>query len=506
MKYYKLIIPVLLLLFFSCTKEDMEVTSETEKLSAVNYTVRGSDGVKYRAGFGFTPSIDRLHEPAYDNIELRESYNYGRAPVTVSYKVIRSDSDIESFVRDVIRVNAGFLGIFKYKKTIKDLRGKIRTKNNRVNIIARAAFNDYQYNVSNTDKLVYNDRAKQLLDNEQFSQFFNLYGASYVSKQVFGGEIYFLYSYESSAITKETKGKYNKLAADRIETLFNLESTYGFPQEEKSLLENTTEIFKSWTNIGDFAPAFIKSEAEFNTEVQRVRTHLNRNPDQAAGVYQFLEPYRYPGKNPRLSEAFRNEQRCFNNIDRWAKLRDDLLKAQDNDVLAQLFQGNYDNALTYVENNLNRSQQCQGTVSPLTLSSLKTRYGIRDSGTINIKLGGNSNFSWVKRGSYYTIGTSFGTSERMQLVYDKITKTVRFNWAPIGDTRFFGPIRNQPQVYGGHSINDPDTYFILEHLQGDEYAVKSRPRGTYLRPPSTAGGEWRCDARRGEAIVRIVKN
>lgn len=497
---------LLILIFFalfSCEVDDLDLETPEEALTSTKYTFQ-ANGKKYYAGFGYTPSTDQVYRPAYDNLELKQDYNFPQAAVKASYKVIRSEEDIERYVREITKKSGSFLGVIKFSKTTRDIKRLIKIKKNRVNIIARVEYNDYRYSVKNKLRLEYSDRAKQLLDANNFTGFFARYGTSYIDKQVFGGEVYFVYSYESNQINESTKSKYNRIISGKVERLFNLPKKYGYSNADKTLLNNTRETLRSATNIGGFAPKFIRNVGDFNKEVRRSRNYLNSKKDKAAGVTQELLPYKYPGKSQRLIREFNNQRTCFERIEKWVALKADVLGVMQSDPLSSLFQSRYDSALSFLDTQINSSRGCGSTPSIPSVQQMINDYRLLSQEDLRVKLGGDYENSWVKRGRTYTGGTSQGSGEKL-LMKNLGNGRVQFNFSPEGDWRYFGPRRDRDYVWGGHSSTDRDTYFYIEHVDGDRYIVRSEYRNKYLRPNIGSGGYWQCNALRGEAFVRIVR-
>ncbi len=517
MKKSNYLIILIFLALFSCEVDDLQIESPEDALTSTKYTFE-ANGKKYYAGFGYTPSTDQVYRPAYENLELKQDYNFPQAAVKASYKVVRSEEDIEKYVREITKKSGSFLGIIKFSKTTRDIKKLIKIKKNRVNIIARVEYNDYRYSVKNKLRLEYSDRAKQLLDANNFSGFFERFGTSYINKQVFGGEIYYVYSYESNEINETTKNKYNRIVSGKVERLFNLPKKYGYSNADKTLLNNTRETLRSATNIGGFAPKFIRNVGDFNKEIRRSRSYLNSRKDKAAGIVQELLPYQYPGKNQQLNREFNNQRTCFEKIDKWVALKAQVLGVKDSDPIRSFFPERYDSAINFLDKQIRSSKACGSTPNVPSVQKMISDYRLLPKEDIRVKLGGvDYPISWFKRGRTYGIGTYFGSADVL-LMKNLGNGRVQFNFSPMGDGRYLGPRRGRDLVWGGHNGSDPDTYFYIEHVEGDRYILRSESRGSYLKPnisstQSVTGnpyeinenGYWKCNASRGEAIVRIRK-
>ncbi len=518
MKSIKYIVLCMFFLASSCKQDDMEDLQLQEELSATKYTFEGPNNKRYEAGFGYTPATDQVYRPAFEDVRIKEDYNFSQAAVKASIEVIKTEEDIESYVRKTIKKSGSFLGVIKFSKTVSDLKKIIRTKSNRVNVIARVEYNDFRSSVVNPTGLDYNDRAKDLLDNNDFAGFFRRYGTSFVNKQVFGGEIYYVYSYESKLINEQTKSKYNRMVSGKLQRIFKLPRTYGFSKADEVILSNTKEILKSATNIGGFAPKFVRNVNEFNAEIRRSRNYLNSRKKQAAGLYQELLPYQYPGKNARLIKEFNNQKTCFRRVEEWSILRAEVANVQLTDPMSSFFPDRYQRAISYVENVLANARNCASTPALRTLQSIIDEYGLRARDNFRVKLGGEINPNvWADRGRVYTHGRVYGDGEVLELV-NLGNGRVQFNFKPEGDSRYFGPRKGNESVYGGHGNDDRRTYFWLEHLDGDRFLVRNEYRNRYLRPPIysyfenringyglTTNHYWSVNAGQGEAIVRIVR-
>ncbi len=502
-------VSVVLLGLLSCTKDLVETPETEEALKAVKFT---EGNVTYYVGQGFNPSKKYPEQPtAFEPWVTRGTTNFSDYTIAgdIEYTEIATQQSLDKFIRQIATRESNFFGLFKVKKVLSDIEKKIKINEKTVHIVFRVKYALEKLWIPKSE-IDYSPGAKKLLDKgDNFNSFFRKHGISYVKSVIMGGDAYYIYSYRSNSINSTNRSRYQRSLAQETGRLFNLDLAGNFRNSnEKVSLEEVTYNISTDLGIG-LSP--VKTVSQANRESVKISRFLQKRKNRIP-IYSEYVPYEYPeGRNTaELRKEFNRQRTCFARVEEWAQLKNQLDEHRSNDIWQSLYADRYDDAFEYLETILTNAEGCGSTPRTVpTVQDLISRYSLTPNSSYTVKIGGYADNSWAVRGNGSpgaTQGTSEGNAERMRMKIQDYSKgLVTFDWSPKGDGRYFGAIAGNSErlMYGGHGIQDPRVFFFLEHLQGDEYQLRSRSLGTYVRPPGTNNAYWYNDAQAFEQVVRI---
>ncbi|GAA0725794.1 hypothetical protein GCM10009430_32000 [Aquimarina litoralis] len=414
---YYLVIITIFFLFSSCEQERIEDTTlesnEEEQESTENFSQKGAfyyQGFKYYAGTGYDPLNDDYYPPAINGIKnslAKQAINKTKVEV----KIIENKEDYDAFTRQTTQRRASVFTIFNFRGKQKVLENKIGFSRNHVTAIVRINVQSFKYNVTKGSPR-FNRETNKLLIDGKFDRFFRKHGGSYIDSQTYGGDVYYIYKYNTTNYTKEQKSNYKRSLENSFRAMFNINGI-GVSNEQQQVINSNRLSIKTFTNVKNFTPSnTITNVNAALREAQKVKQHINRRPQDAAGIGWRLKSYAglilrdteafKPSVRNRLIQKFENAAKCYQNRIEWRGLRSEILKLKDGDPAGTLFR-NYDAALNYVDSRISQAQLCQNLNEPAPAPvDLINRYATNMRRVIMRSV--NYEDSWMHQTSNYIEG------------------------------------------------------------------------------------------------------
>ncbi len=276
------------------------------------------DGVAYYVGIGYDPRKQRLYAPAIDNIEMITDTNVPNA-LEVDVVTIRNNHELENFVKKTETRNLRvFFGLFGIKK-IKEITERVRFTEETVSVIARISVQNLHYSTGPEPFL--NDRAVQLLSQGRINDFYRKYSGTFISDQITGGDVYYVYNYKYESTNQERRSNFDRKIQAYVKELFGQTPGVILTQEDRSEINRSVETYMVSTNIVGYTPMLINNVGQVNPEIARIQNYLTTNPQNAAAIEMELKSFADLYDFQDLRKLFKREEYFYTNWIQWQEIR-----------------------------------------------------------------------------------------------------------------------------------------------------------------------------------------
>ncbi|GAA0725790.1 hypothetical protein GCM10009430_31990 [Aquimarina litoralis] len=480
-------------MFFSCEQEQIEDTiiesNEEEQESTENFSQKGAfyyQGFKYYAGTGYDPLNDDYYPPAINGIKnslAKQAINKTKVEV----KIIENKEDYDAFTRQTTQRRASVFTIFNFRGKQRVLENKIGFDNNHVTAVVRINVQSFKYSVTKGSPK-FNRETNKLLVDGKFDRFFRKHGGSYIDSQTYGGDVYYIYKYNTTNYTKEQKSNYKRSLESSFRAMFNINGG-GATNEQQQVINSNRLSIKTFTNVKNFTPSnTITNVNAALREAQKVKQHINRRPQDAAGIGWRLKSYAglilrdteafKPSVRNRLVQEFDKAAKCFANRVGWRSLRYEIQKQKETDPTGNLFR-NYDAAINYANGKITAAQLCQTIGTAPAPAEIINKYY---TPSFNTRIRSDLPDSYWRRTDSYIVGYSkpetFRVFDRADLGIGTIVVQM-----PSGDNRYLTYDNNG--LTGKDSGLDGNNFFKLTKSSNDGYFINFRyepSRYIYMEP------------------------
>ena len=215
---------------------------------------------------------------------------------------------------------------------------------NIINVVARIRVATDQYFVNDSPTLT--PEAQQLLESDP-DKFFDQYGTGLISANLLGGEVYFVYSFNTSASTIYSKRERLLEAQLALEGVFNI----GGSSNNTSSELNTSYRRLVSSNVSSYVPGFvpaaaIMNEEEANAEAQRLLEYIKANPQNATSLDKQFLPYAAFAGGEGLLVEWERRLECYRRYEQWsvmeARLEEVIRDTNDENLRIEAKTASYD--------------------------------------------------------------------------------------------------------------------------------------------------------------------
>ncbi|MHA7059539.1 C2 domain-containing protein [Aquimarina sp. M1] len=374
---YVIFIILLLSTIISCEKEVIEDTDLTSieqdediKDEGVGQKVLIVGGEPVWAGGGYSPAQDRSFRPALEqsSFQIASTSNIPDA-VEYSIDVIENNEDLYDFVKKSSSSNINFgFGIFGFgRKSQKTIEEEINISNNTITVVARVALKKIKYFAPEGFPML-SFRAQRLLNEGKFNIFLKKFGPMYVQEHTLGGEVFYLYNYDTSSMTKEVRSSFKRNIKANIQKLFGHQSDVVLSQSEKEIIKSSIEKYTVVSNVPGFAPNLITEEGQIVSEANRLNAYLDQNPTLNATMEMKLFPFSKTAQiehflSEQFKEIYNKEVKCYTDWEIWNGIKSKVQFVYNSTQQDWLKNAAYQ-ALAILTSRISDSSDCTNSITP----------------------------------------------------------------------------------------------------------------------------------------------
>ncbi len=342
-------------LFYSCDKEDNDST-----VSSINEKSIIIDNTLYNTGYGYSILRERPFNFAID-INSFNDWEVKDFPesIDLDIQVIKTNEDLNEFIESSFDDQSENPYIY-YSKT--DIQDKLTISSNTINIIARISIDRYKYMLEPNERIVFNDRAQSLINTDQIDRFLGRYGARYIKTAILGGDIYYIYSYDISTFNQEQRVIFEENARINAENVYGI-GNGSISNEARQDIVNSTISYEAVSTVSGYSPSLVSDENSVQNEIQRVLQYLTANPTSSAVRQMTFAPYSEIESLQELDDAFYQENKCYDDLQKWKKIQARILFVFNN-TLDQMVKLEAESALNTINQNIANSLQCINSITP----------------------------------------------------------------------------------------------------------------------------------------------
>ncbi len=363
MKKHIIITIVGYLFFCSCSKED-EINRNTISSDNEEKTILINDTIYY-TGFGYSILRDRPFRPAITNFS-DEKINDFPVEKEISIHIVKNDEELEEFINNQINVQQSgeILDFSSFDRQVKaEINEKITFSRKTLLVIAKISISNAKYKMELDGVPILDDRAQELIDNNQYDRFVRKYGSMLVTSHIRGGSAYYLYSYDFSNLSEESRIEIEQNLTLYFDEIFTEVSQTILTTEEKQQITSTQDVYAVATTIPGYVPGLISQKEEFEEEVNKIDEYLISNPLQDSKVTLNYKSYASIINNTSLKEAFELEVSCYNNLEQWRIIHARILYVYNN-TSSEEMKTTAESALNEIDQHIVNARQCNNSVAP----------------------------------------------------------------------------------------------------------------------------------------------
>lgn len=200
-------------------------------------------------------------------------------------------------------------------RKVRSLEEKMDFGETMINVVAKIKVATDQYYTNDSPTLT--PEAQALLASDP-RQFFGKYGTALVSANLLGGELYYVYSFDTRNSTISSRRGRLTEAEAALENIFNV----GVSRSDSSAEFSTS--FRELTNasvvsyVPGFSPAStVRDEDAAKAEAERLLEYLETNPQDAISIDKKLLPYAAFVQSPELLAEWETRLECYRSYEQW---------------------------------------------------------------------------------------------------------------------------------------------------------------------------------------------
>ena len=300
--------------------------------------VGGETNVSY-AGGGYEPLLDSSYSTALRAENVLISNHVGNDALDADLRVIINQSTLDDFVSRSRQYGVNLEVADKYKESFEQFGGgpvlnastkkkimdRMVVEDSVVTAIARITVRHMRGDVGDRPSLT--AEAQSLLDQGDASAFFDAYGTTYVSTGIWGGEAYYLYSFDFAKTNNISQSERESSIRAYLGTLYEYEQTGNTPRQEASELENIIVSRSAVSTIPGYEPGYVETVEDFDQEKVRIQEYLLAHPQHAVPVDRSIRSYASLTGNEALQTEFDRRMECFGDYYQWQVMADNLAYA-----------------------------------------------------------------------------------------------------------------------------------------------------------------------------------
>ena len=266
------------------TEDSLDQTEEFDGSKSVSI-----GGTIYKAGYGYGYDSRRNlrpFRPAIDEFSFYSTTDLN-AQTEVSVQIVNNYEELRDFIKkgdsvgtDINLKEIGFsFGLERVQSIAKDMNFDSRY----VNIVAKIKIPTQRWLADEDPFIDY--QALSLLENGQYGRFFGRYGPGFVSDVLYGGDVYYTYTYDTTNLSEIEKTSLRFALSIGVLEVFKLGIKTSLTTEEKRIIKKSYTTSSVTTNVPEFNPGFITnwedSEEFIEAKQDELRQFLINNPDKA---------------------------------------------------------------------------------------------------------------------------------------------------------------------------------------------------------------------------------
>ncbi len=418
-KNYLMLGGALLLFFTSCQKENYEddiIEASEKPVETVGQKAIIYNGQTFHAGYGYDPVRDVNYGVAIDQDNFIASFD-SRFDNSVDISVFETKRELSQTFAKTKNGKASFViplfgldSILGYNSDrTKGAENTIKFNGNTVAVVARVFAETGTSSIDESPTLTPDAqnrlaRARDGNDPYTFDNFIGDYGITYINKNTFGGEIYYVYSFEYRESLNVSKETYKKNVGGFIAKIFGGGSTTTTEELTQETIMSTLTNSSTFTTVTGFPIQLLDGGlaqsgfiGQVNAQTKALSDYLRQYPQNAQTLAAELTPYSAFIGDAGLINAINRRKQCWINQVGWEYLRDEIQFIYE--ATKPYFKdGNINNidpdnknifssqnlrnqaavALTNIDTQIGRSKTCNGSVAPSrgTYANLKDHWNL----------------------------------------------------------------------------------------------------------------------------------
>ena len=314
----------ILFLVISCSEEPIELIEEGNQTGKLNELGLAKKNLPETAGFGYSPLQDQVFRTAFDQEYIIEQFVSSSKP-RVDFFSAETTNDFLKKTNVTFEVKAEFT-IAELLTAGGDFSGnftnEIDIDSKHISTVARINSERFRYRVEDGAKL--KDDAFELIQNRDFTTFFQRYGTMYTKEILRGGTSYHVYTLDLNKMKNKTISTIKGGLNAKIEKIFDASASGSTTTTIEKSISNQYIQAKVFSNLQGFAANIVQTPSDVNTNHNQMISFLNSNKREAFPLKIELAPYSDLIDDPQLREAFETELVRYQNLQGWTEIKNRL--------------------------------------------------------------------------------------------------------------------------------------------------------------------------------------